>query len=384
MKKKILLNHIVRVFKNIYLLNILFLSTLLFSCKKEKAPTLLPSPPPIVIETDPCSFGKFNGIVVDYQSTRAEVNLLETSTVHSWFHWDLIEREIFEPFFTVEEVTEEMIKKYSSGEQVGIDWTSTDEHLEKYDQLRIVMGVGSGLKSEMPLLDGTKITPDRIGRAHYLGQLYLHTRSVVRRYKSKVIGWQIENEPNIAPELNILGHRDGDSWKDADFMTEVLAVLEKAVRAEIIDTDAWVTINFNLDVEDYESDIKKWLPFVDVVGLDTYQDYFTFDPIIAVDTIINRVERIRKFSEEKPVMLLEVGYASAPTSLGFSEANQNVFIDSLYSRLDKSKTCGAFYFKHTTPEVDGTIFFSHRNYRGLMRLDGNTKESWNTIKNYLD
>lgn len=367
-------------FNNKSLLVALFVFLIFSSCKKKKDMNM--SDDDVVLVIDPCPLGKYNGIVVSYQDNRADIDALGAKVVHSWFQWDFVEENLSEPFLIEEEVTEEMIARYASGEQEGIDWTLTDNHVNEYDGLDLIMGIGSGWKNSMPLYNGEKITPDIIGRDQYIGQLYLHTRACVRRYKDKVFLWQIENEPNISEILIALGLRVGNSWNDIDFMTRVLAVLEKAVREE--DSDALVTINFFVDTNNYQEDIDRWASMVDMIGIDSYQDVFTKDPIAAADTILNKIERISNLSEGKPVMILETGYSSGPDGSDFTEGNQKIFVEELYSKMDDFNACGAIYFKHSTAEESTPGLFPSKHYRGLIRENNEKKLSWHFLKSIFE
>ncbi|MEM6964977.1 MAG: hypothetical protein AAF573_09440 [Bacteroidota bacterium] len=355
------------------------------SCKKDNNVVTSDNETPIIEEPiieNPCPLGQYNGLVVSYQNTREEIDALNATVIHSWLQWDFAEPNLNEPFILKEEVTEEMIAKYASGELEGIDWTITDNHIAEFDGLQLIMGVGSGWKNSVPLLDGEKITPDIIGRDQYIGQLYLHTRACVRRYKDKVLAWQIENEPNISEELILLGLREGDAWTDMDFMTEVLNTLEEAVRIE--DPDAWITINFYVDVvEDYEADIARWLPLVDMVGIDTYQDFFSTNPKVAADSVLSKVNYISTLTNDKPVMIMETGYTAGPEELGYSEENQKIFVQEIYSRINEYNGCGITYFKHTTTEETGTAIFPFRNFRGLVNEEGEGKLSWHFLREFF-
>jgi len=339
---------------------ITFLFSLIFiSCKDKEEMIVDISNPEIItedtIETPPviepinhCPQGKYNGIVVTYQNTREEVDALGAKVIHSWFQWDFVEENLTAPFLTKEEVTEEMIEKYALGERQGIDWSFTDEHVNEYAGLDLIMGVGSGWKNSMPLFNEEKITPDIIGREEYIGQLYLHTRACVRRYKDKVLLWQIENEPNIPELLMALGLREGDAWNDIDFVTRVLAVLEEAVRLEA--PEALVTINFFADAEGYEEDISRW---------------------------------IANLAAGKAVIILETGFGSGPVTSDFTEENQKTFIQEVYSRIDDFNGCGAMYFKHSTSEQNDTDFFAFRHYRGLIRGNDESKLSWHFLRDFF-
>ena len=338
------------------------------------------SPNKLTTNLNPCPLGKFNGVAISYQNTRAEIDSLGASNIHIWMHWDIAEPEIFKPFLTVEDVTEEMIQAYSSGNKAGIDWSITDQYMKELEGLTIISGVGSGWKVDMPIFNGKKITPDEIGREHYLGHLYLYTRSCVRRYGAQILGWQIENEPNVALETELIGIRQGAAWKDIEFVTRVLQVLKSAVTAE--DPEAWITINFHTDIH-FENEIKKWLPLIDVVGIDAYPNYingYTIRP----EVVLERVKRARELSKEKPVLIMETGFATAPTVLGFSEKKQNNYIEHIYSKIEEVQGCGVFYFKLSSREENGTVSIPQENYWGLIRQDGTYKPGWHTLKKYVD
>ncbi len=368
------------------LLIITFFVFLIFSSCKEQIEIGMPTDDEFFTDDelpviDPCPLGKYNGIVVNYQDSREEVDALGATVIHSWFQWDFVEQNLTTPFLTEEDVTEEMIEEYATGEREGIDWTFIDNHVNKYEGLELIMGIGSGWENSLPLFNEEKITPDIIGRDEYIGQLYLHTRACVRRYKDKVSIWQIENEPNISEILIALGHRKGNSWNDNNFMTRVLSMLERAVRAE--DSDALVAINFFIDVTDYQTDINRWISMIDIVGVDSYQDIFNKEPISAADTILNRIKNISNLTEGKPVMILETGYSSGPEGSGFSEENQKIFIKEIYSRMDDFNGCGTMYFKHSTSEQNTADLFPSKHYRGLIKENNEGKLSWHFLKDFF-
>lgn len=352
---------------------LVFLSTFLFySCNEINTQS--------EIISQPCPLGKFNGVAISYQNTRAEVDSLGASNIHIWMHWDITEPEIFQPSLTVDDVTEEMIQEYSSGNKLGIDWSITDNYMKEFEGLTFISGIGSGWKVDMPIFNGKKITPDDIGRENYLGLLYLYARSCVRRYGSKVFAWQIENEPNVALETELVGIREGKAWRDIGFITKVLQVLEKAVRAE--DAQAWITINFHTDIH-FENEIKKWLPLIDMVSIDAYPNYLN-GYSIKPEIVLERVKRAREFSGGKPVLVMETGFPSAPSLLGFSENKQNNYIDYIYSKRNEVQCCGIFYFKLSSREENGTIKIPQENYWGLIRQDGTYKPGWHTLKKYMN
>ena len=169
--------------------------------------------------------------------------------------------------------------------------------MNEFEGYEFIAAVGSGWRADMPKYGGLKIPPDAIGRENYLGLYYLHTRACVRRYADKVLAWQIENEPNTAAESVIIGLREGNSWGDQDFVTEVLQMLEKAVREE--DPEAWITINFHTDLH-FEDEVVKWLDLIDVVGIDAYPNYLSGDSVLS-DIVLQRVSRAKELSNGKPV-----------------------------------------------------------------------------------
>jgi len=368
---------------NYILLLAVFSVLLMFSSCREKEEMEVPTiDDEEIVVVDPCPYGKYNGIVVSYQDNRADIDALGASIVHSWFQWDLVEENLTAPFITEAQVTEEMVEKYASGEKEGIDWTRLDDHVNEYEGLELIMGIGSGWINSLPLYNGEKITPDIIGHDEYIGQIYLHTRACVRRYKDKVSIWQIENEPNISDILITLGHREGNSWNDDEFMTRVLNALERAVKAE--DDDALTTINFFIDVNNYLEDINRWSSIVDIIGVDSYQDIFTPDPLIAADAVLDKLQKITDSSNEKPVMILETGYSSGPENSNFSEENQKIFIQEVFTRMDDVNACGAMYFKHISSEESSAGLFPSKHYRGLIKADNTPKLAWYFLRDFFE
>ncbi|MEM6965602.1 MAG: beta-galactosidase [Bacteroidota bacterium] len=327
-----------------------------------------------------CPLGTYYGVAVGNDSKRSDIDAIGATKIHIWIHWDYTEPVIKVPLLSMNDVTEELIEQYSSGNYKGIDWSLTDSLLNLYEGLTLVAGVGSGWKVDMPFYQDKKIAPEAIGEEKYLAHLYLFTRSCVRRYGDKIVGWQIENEPNVAAETETVGIRTGDAWHDKDFVTKVLQILKKAIQEE--DPEAWVTINFHTDIH-YEKDIQEWLPLVDVVSIDAYPNYFSGNPVNS-KVVLDRVKKAKALAGEKPVIVMETGYATAPKELGYSEKKQSIYIEEVFTGIAEAGGCGVFYFKLTSAEENRNKLIPQENYWGLIRKDGSPKTGWHTLKKMIE
>jgi len=238
--------------------------------------------------------------------------------------------------------------------------------------------VGHGYASTLPEFDGATLTPDRIGRENYLGQIYLLSRAVVERYNGDgeldapggqvVRFWQLENELNQAFLTALWGWREpsfldalGCAWRDWTFVTQLLETLSAAVRAE--DPDAWTTVNFHTDVPaeinqgfllpSWENAIREWVSYVDIIGLDAYPNYYLPDPVRG-EELQQRVATASEMGCGKPVVVVETGYPTGPAERGYTEAGQAEFIQEAFDASVAGGAQGFFLFGVKTGEAHGT------------------------------
>jgi len=163
--------------------------------------------------------------------------------------WRSVEPVVTDRGITVEDVDHDpgMVTEYLQGR----DWSQADALIGGIlaAGMEPLVIVGHGYAGTLPEFEGARLTPDRIGREAYLGQIYLFARAVVERYDGdgvldapggqRVRFWQLENELNQAFLTAIWGWREpsfldalNSAWRDWNFVTRLLQTLSRAVRVE--------------------------------------------------------------------------------------------------------------------------------------------------------
>jgi len=237
--------------------------------------------------------------------------------------WNRIEQNLQAPYPTVAEVDGDptIISDYIS----SVDWTVTDNRVSSLvgAGFTLVPRVVFGVTANLPLISGDAATPDhaQLGREYYLGCAYRHVRAVVKRYKTDIHYWAIEGELNEAPLSALFGWRDGLSWSNTAFLTDLIATLHDAVMAE--DATAQVVIAFHTDIhENIHHDpmaavfvgpyhwtewLEIWEPYLDIIGLDCYPNYYSANPNYGAE-VGERVDIAREIAPDKPVVVSETAY----------------------------------------------------------------------------
>src|SRR5438034_4453982 len=126
-------------------------------------------------------------------------NLAEAKVdfVRCWFPW-----KYFEPFPVEESALEQLLdRSYSQWPLDDLVNTLTSKGVD------VVPVVACGYQRMLP--QGLEPDPNR---TLYLKRASIHTRLLVRHWKSQVKCWQIENEPNWWSEHEAGGWRSGLSW----------------------------------------------------------------------------------------------------------------------------------------------------------------------------
>jgi hypothetical protein len=292
--------------------------------------------------------------------------------------WRSVEPVVTNLGITVEDVDAHpgMITDYIQNH----DWSVPDAMLAQIlaAGLQPLVIVGHGYAGTLPQFEGAVLTPDRIGKENYLGQIYLYARAVVERYNGDgdrdapgapvVRFWQLENELNQAFLTAVWGWREPSfldafqsAWQDWNFVTRLLRTLSTAVRTE--DPEAWTTVNFHTDVPaeinegflqpSWENAIRQWVSYIDVIGLDAYPNYYSPLPVKG-DVLQARVATAREMGCGKPVVVVETGYPSGPAERGYTEAGQAEFIQEAFDSSVAGGAQGLFLFGVKTGESHGT------------------------------
>jgi len=311
-----------------------------------------------------------------------------------WVHWCIVEPVIAQPLLRMQDVTDEMVEQYARGE--GRFWSDYDYLVQACSEagIELHLVVGGGYHFHLPYFEhmtsGMKFLPSVVGPEHYLAHLFLHVRAVVRRYREKVSLWQIENELNGAGETRtFVKWRHGKMWWDWSFLTAIMETLYRAVKME--DEKALVSHNFITDFRrlpgllDWKEDIRRWKSFVDIIGVDSYPDYVLGYWSRGAE-VAKKVATAKELIRDKPVMVLEAGYPTAPSYRGFSEQGQVRYIETAVEASIKAGAEGYYYYNLVSPEGQmrwfqgETLFEKIEPYWGLIRSDGTKKPGFEAFK----
>lgn len=287
------------------------------------------------------------------------------------------------------EITDSKIEEYTN-DKTRIKWEDFDTVIKTFyeEGIKLIVAIGVGYSGELPCKfkrrpctplikdEITRINPDIMGYENYLSHIYLFAKSTVRRYRDYVDIWQIENELNVACETVMWGWRKGNGWCDPEFKDELMATLYRAVKEE--DTDALTTHNFHTDIHWIE-DVKRWINYVDIIGLDAYPNYLNGTPI-GGSSVGERVRIAVSLFHPKPVIVIETGYPTYPPEKDFSEENQSEYIRSAYSSTLLNGGSGFLYFTLVTSERGGEGLQIVEPYWGLLKENGIPKKAWSTVQ----
>ena len=291
-------------------------------------------------------------------------------------NWRRIEPEVPAGVLTVGDVkaTPSLIDDYIAAH----DWSFVDRLIDPLvaHGIRPVAVVGLGYNGALPKHVGRTANPNVLGRANYLGRIYLYARATVRRYKDRVSIWQIENELNEAPLTTLYGWRSPSSltrgclWRDFGFLAELLATLADAVRAEA--PGALTMLNFHTDIHDnihrrlWVPGLRKavgthtwlvatlvWQEHLDIIGIDAYPNYYTADPVYGGD-IEERIGRIKAVLPGKPVVVVETAYpipreGEFPNPVDWTEEKQEAYVREAVAGARRAGANGFLYFAVDSP-----------------------------------
>jgi len=307
-------------------------------------------------------------------------------------HWHQVEPMLASAISRPEDVTEQLVDGYSRGGN-GINWELYDQMIDSLVASGIEphIVVGAAYDFQVPSTTSGRApgraVPDNIGRESYLAHVYLHARAAVRRYRGRVHMWQLENELNGAGEtMLVVRWRTGRSWLDTGFQTAIMDVLARAVREE--DPTALTSHNFITDwklikgVYDWREDVRRWLSFIDIVGVDTYPNYVFGWPSRG-RSVGKKVAQAVEISEGKPVMVLETGYPARPKHRGMSEGRQVEYARDAIGSAVEAGACGFYDYLICSPEGYPTegpwsnrFFQSIEPWWGFIRCDDTKRPAW--------
>lgn len=202
----------------------------------------------------------------------------------------------------------------------------------------------------------------------YLSTLEKTSREIVNHYSKSIRIWQIENEPNWWFAHSASGWRRGSIWQLPGFEEDALRLLGQIVREESPSS----LVAINLEADRKRTTWKSYSKFCDVIGLDFYPNYMKSMPIDV--SAYDFSAEIRK-SAGLPCFIAETGYPSGPSYEGFSEYNQELFVEAATEKAYSIDALnGISIWRYS--DSDWQSFPKQENYFGLKREDRTPKSGW--------
>jgi hypothetical protein len=339
---------------------------------------------------------------------------LGVASAKFWLDWNAVEPRITANDLTIDQVRghPEIIEEYAHPEMADsrfkglVDWTVADRVINELARAGIsalpLIADATGapllpgpdapaLISPAPIGDscstnvaGETKTYRGIGRDQYLAHVFLFAAGLARRYSrppNQVLWWNTENELNWTYiHASIAGWRCGKVWTDQKFLTDLLATLHKGVKAG--NASAGSTMNLNIHDPDWLVDLSRWQRDLDAIGLGSYPNYLFAWPLLD-PLLTNAVRQATTRSSGKPVFVLETGYPSGPSQLGWSEKRQAEYISRSVEGAIKNGAAAYFYFKLDDADLaiaPGSLQQVESHW-GLVRVAGSRKPAFEAFKN---
>ncbi len=329
---------------------------------------------------------------------------LGVNTAKFWLDWNWIEPRLAGDFRLEDlKAHPELIDEYAFPEKPGsrfrglLDYSKTDRLARDFnaagisplpliaDAIATPLAHGEKVERISPEPEGSfcsttiagQVNQYRgIGRERYLAHIYLHAAGLARRYSRppmQVDWWNTENELNWTYiHTTIAGWRCGKTWTDQEFLTDLLRALHDGIKAG--NPQAATTMNVNIHDPDWISDLARWAPEMDALGLGSYPNYIFAWPLM--DRLLTQaVSRAVARSRGKPVFVLETGYPSGPKELGWNDNLQAHYISKSVAGTIKNGGRAYIYFKLDDTDLAIPLGSLQKveNHWGLVRLDGTRK-----------
>lgn len=320
--------------------------------------------------------------MVGLSQIRDDVVALAQETGTHWIRqtvgWDAIELSVAPNGLTL---TEAMSREALEAYVASHDFTMADGNVTRFTSrgMEVVLGVGSGWNRAIPTLpDGRPAAPDFLGRDEYIARQVLVTRVLVERFDGdgyldaegspRVDFVQIENELNEAVITAVGGERApsgadavASAWANRPFVDQLLRALAAAVRSAnpsaIVLTNLHVSIPAEFDrllgVDPWPRALARWVDVIDVIGLDAYPNFLRADPVDG-QRIGEQIRQAREIGRGRFVMVVETGYASGPSDIGFDEARQAEYLRESFAAARDAGAIGLFWYGSVTQETPHT------------------------------
>jgi hypothetical protein len=277
--------------------------------------------------------------------------------VRCWFSWRFFEPRPA-PASSLDELAEAGYPEYPMDDLVD---TLTGRGID------VIPVLVCGYQRMLP--DGLFVDSDP---TQYIRRAGIHARLLVRRYKSKLKHWQIENEPNWWEMHEAAGWRRGASWVGSKvFRDDLLKVLNEAVHEE----DRGARTIINLEADGPITDVNSFARHCDMLGLDFYPNYKAAEPVnVSVFGTAGEYAR----ASGKPVFIAETGYPSGPALLGYSKQKQAQYVEEAVREAfakDEINAVGIWRYIDTA----WRCFPDQENHFGLIDREGRPKDAWYTL-----
>jgi len=299
---------------------------------------------------------------------------LSAGWIRPTLQWRFVERMVEVEGLALSDVQSEAETARWSG---SVDFSSSDAILASClaSGRAVLPSVGTGWRRAMPLVGGMPASPATLGEEEYLARMYRLVRATVERYDGdgtldapgspRIAVWQVENELNEAFFTAIGAERWpsgmdalGSHWGRFPFLTTLLETLARAVRdadpsARVL-TNLHTSVHPNIDravsVPTWDVALLRWRDTLDWVGLDIYPNIYRSSPISS-DVVGATVARALPIANGRPVLVIETGYPTGPSGLGYDQARPVRYLRESFEAARAAGAAGFFWYGTRTSET---------------------------------
>ncbi len=219
-----------------------------------------------------------------------------------------------------------------------------------------------------------------VGEDAYIDAASRYAFALASRYRERVFLFNVENELNWAcTHTTVAQWRVGRAWCDEEFIVRLLSSVSDAIhRAH---PGAAVSMNFNVHDPDLMYHVNIYHSAFDLIGLGAYPNYLFPEPVLG--NAMGEWITIAGRATGKPVMVLETGYPSGPTTEGYSEDLQAEYVRQSFLSAYQAGSVGYIYLKLRDPELPFTGIKRVENFWGLVDAQGTPKKAYYVLKDLI-
>ncbi len=307
-------------------------------------------------------------------------------------HWHQVEPSLAAGLSGPQDVTDELVDSYAGGDEL-IRWELYDMLIDSLVAADIEphVVIAAAYDFQLPASRAgrtcARVTPDCLGRT---GTRVTPTSTPGRRSGDTVTGctcgnWRTSSTARGDAAAGGLEDRE-IVVRLRDFRTALIEVLSRAVREE--DPTALTSHNFLSEIRiirdafDWRNDVRRWLPYLDIVGVDPYPNYLFGWP--------SRGRAVGKRGEAGGRGLggpsgdgPRIWLSRQATPEGYERGRQAEFVCDATASSVEAGACGFYYYELCSPEgypVQGPwtnkYFQSIEPWWGLVRNDDTRRPAW--------